>query len=630
MTQTPMKVQAIQAKTKRFLRKSPVAAPIAGAILLVAAGTTIWWWVSRNRFTPGTLPVGANLIPQDALLVMTVNTDPQQWRQLRSFGTPQSQAAVDGWLIDQRDQLFNQNGIDYTQDIAPWVGPEVTIAQLSPQSELADDAAEVPSSLSPQPMIAVLPIGDPLRAKAALSNPKDLPQRQWSERTYKDIKIREANPATNPPISTAPRDPKSKAATAQPLQLAVVENRVLVVTNSARSMNQAIDSFREPKQSLVQLPGYANALGQIQQPVRPFLTLYRNVPGSLNSAAKNFDRSLPQKTKEWVEQAQGWATVANLKEEGIELRNIAWLKPDSKRRYSPKNEAKTLYKKLPASSLLALSGSDLERFWQDYRRDSITHPIQPLDTALFEKQLQDELGINWQKDFLPWMKGEFALAMVPMPGEAAKVMPIGTMILVRTNDRGKAEKAIKQLDDAMISRQNYKVTPGKFNNEAVVNWADPISGLTVTHGWMDNNTLFFSFGAPVTSTFFPQVQTALSEVPAFRQSALASLGQPAKDANGFFFVNLEQIFSDRELSPLFAWLEPYREGGEAIQAIGLNGVTTSDRTQRFDALIQLKPGPTAGPLPLTRPQKSAEPQPMEVKPTEAKPAEAKPTNSPKP
>jgi hypothetical protein len=603
-----VKAKAIQAKTRRFLRKSPFAAPIAGAILLVGAGTTIWWWATRNQFTPGTLPVGANLIPQDALLVMTVNTDPQQWRQLRSFGTTKSQAAIDGWLIDQRDQLFNQNGIDYTKDIAPWVGPEVTIAQLSPQSELADDATEVPSSLSPQPLIAVLPIGDPLRAKAALANPKDLPQRQWTERTYKDIKIREANP-TGPNSAATPRDPKNPAPMSQPLQLAVVENRVLVVTNSARSMNQAIDSFREPKKSLVQLPGYANALGQIQQPVRPFLTLYRNVPGSITSAAKNFDRSLPQKTKEWVEQAQGWATVANLKEEGIELRNIAWLKPDSKRRYSPKNEAKNLYKKLPASSLLALSGSDLERFWQDYRRDAITHPVQPLDMELLEKQLQDELGINWQKDFLPWMKGEFALAMVPMPGDAANVMPIGTMILVRTNDRGKAEKAIKQLDDAMISRQNYKVTPGKFNNEAVVNWADPISGLTVTHGWMDGNTIFFSFGSPVTSTFFPQTQTALSEEPKFRKSALASLGQPAKDANGFFFANLEQIFSTSELAPMLAWLEPYRDGGEAIQAIGLNGVTTTDRTQRFDALIQLKPGPNAGPLPLTKPPKSAAPKP---------------------
>jgi hypothetical protein len=214
-----MKSRAIRAKTPKFFKKYPLAAPIAGAVLLVVGGVTIFWWINRNTFTPGTLPVGANLIPQDALMVVTVNTDVQQWRQLRSFGTTNSQPAFDQTLVGLRDQIFNQNGINYDQDIAPWVGPEVTIAQLSPQSELSDESTEVPSSLSPQPMIAVLPIGDPLRAREVLLKPKDLPQRQWSERTYKDIKIREAQSSINP-------DPKGQAPNPPPLQLAVVENRV--------------------------------------------------------------------------------------------------------------------------------------------------------------------------------------------------------------------------------------------------------------------------------------------------------------------------------------------------------------------------------------------------------------------
>jgi hypothetical protein len=596
-----MKSRAIRAKTPKFFKKYPLAAPIAGAVLLVVGGVTIFWWINRNTFTPGTLPVGANLIPQDALMVVTVNTDVQQWRQLRSFGTTNSQPAFDQTLVGLRDQIFNQNGINYDQDIAPWVGPEVTIAQLSPQSELSDESTEVPSSLSPQPMIAVLPIGDPLRAREVLLKPKDLPQRQWSERTYKDIKIREAQSSINP-------DPKGQAPNPPPLQLAVVENRVLVVTNSARSMNQAIDSFRDPKLSLVQTPGYASALGQIQQPVRPFITLYRNVPGAINSAAKNFDRSISQKNQEWIDQAQGWATVANLKEDGIELRNIAWLKPDSQRKFAVKNDAKSLYKKLPDATLGMVAGGDFERFWQDYSRDYITYPIQPFDPNLFNKAIQSSLGLNWEKDFLSWMKGEFTIAMVPMPGDAAKTMPVGIMALVKTNDRRAAEKAIKQLDDAMISRQNYKVAPGKFNNEPVINWSDPLTGTTVTHGWMGDNVAFFSLGGPVTATFFPNVQASLGDDPKFKRSALASLGQPQKDPNGFFFFNVERVLSLPTLPPLLRWLEPYRDQAEAVQAIGVNAVTSSDRTMRFDALVQLKKGANPGPLPLALPKKSVEPK----------------------
>ncbi|NJN49047.1 MAG: DUF3352 domain-containing protein [Alkalinema sp. RL_2_19] len=226
MTQTPIKPKAMKAKTRNFFKQFPLAAPIAGSVLLVASGATLIWLINRNSFTPGTLPVGANLIPQDALMVLTLNTDVQQWRQLRSYGTIKSQVALDNQLIGLRENLFKRNGIDYDQDIAPWVGPEVTIAQLSPQSELSDgESSEVPSSLSPQPMIAILPIGDPLRAREVLAKPKDLPDRQWSEREYKNIKIREAQPQTV----------DSNAKKVQPLQLAVVENRVLVVSNSARS-----------------------------------------------------------------------------------------------------------------------------------------------------------------------------------------------------------------------------------------------------------------------------------------------------------------------------------------------------------------------------------------------------------
>jgi hypothetical protein len=590
------KAKTNQSNPRQRLKQSPLIAPIAGSVLLIAGGATIFWWINRNTFTPGTLPVGANLIPQDALMVLTLNTDVQQWRQLRSFGTSKSQKAFDNTLTDLRDRLFTQNGINYAQDIAPWVGPEVTIAQLSPQSELsADNAAEIPSSLSPQPMVAVLPIGDPLQARQVFAQPKNLAQRQWSERIYKDIKIREAQPQSD-------ATPKPNAPQKQPLQLAVVENRLVVVTNSARSMNRVIDSFRDSKQSLARTPGYASALGQIQQPVRPFLTLYRNIPASITSAANNFDRSLSEQKQAWVDQAQGWATVANLQDDGIALRNITWLKPDSQRKFATKNQAKSLYSKLPSSTLSMVTGGDFEQFWQDYSRDYITYPVQPLDPSLFQKGIQDSVGLDWQKNFLSWMKGEFAIAMVPMPGKAAEQMPVGLIALVQTNDRRAAEQTLQQLDNAMISRQQYQVGAGKFNNEPVVNWRDPITGTTVTHGWMNDNVAFFSLGSPITGTFFPNVQASLGDYPKFRNTALATINQSQKDANGFFFINVEQIFALPTLPPLLRWLEPYRTWGEAVQAIGLNALTSSDRTMRFDALVQLKKGKAAGPLPTASPK----------------------------
>jgi hypothetical protein len=63
------------------------------------------------------------------------------------------------------------------------------------------------------------------------------------------------------------------------------------------------------------------------------------------------------------------------------------------------------------------------------------------------------------------------------------------------------------------------------------------------------------------------------------------------------------VFSLPTLPPLLRWLEPYRDQAEAVQAIGVNAITTSDRTMRFDAVVQLKKGASAGVLPKALPKK---------------------------
>jgi hypothetical protein len=598
----------LQASAQSLLNRFPLAAPIMGSALLIVGGATVFWWLNRATFTPGTLPVGANLIPQDALTVVTLNTDPQQWRQLRGFGTAKSQKALDQALVDLRDRLFYDNGLDYAKDIQPWVGQEVTIAQLSPQSELSDGSTdEVPSSLSPQPMMVVLPIGDPLRAKEVMAQPKSLTQRNWADRVYKDIKVREAQPIGKPNDNQIPP---------APLQMAVLENRLVLVTNSARSMNLAIDTYRSNK-SLAQTPGYAQALGQIQQPTRPFFTLYRNIPSSITTAATNFDKSLAKQNKDWIEQSQGWATVANLQSEGIEFRNVVWLKPDSKRKFAVNNNAKSMPGRLPGETIAMFSGSDWQQFWQDYSKDHVAYPIQLINPGLFQQQFQAEFGLDWDEDILKWAKGEFSLAMMPMPGENSTKTPVSITLMVQASDRRAAEVALKKLDEVAASKFRYKVEPGKFNNEDVINWQDPITGTTVMHGWTSNNTAFLTIGAAAAASFLPQPRSPLANDPGFRQTTTTLTGKEVKTPNGYFYVNLDRVLSQPQLPSLFAWLNPYRDWAEGVRSIGMNAMTTNERTMQFNMLLLLKKGEFPELLPV---------------PSAAKPAQSTPdaSSTPKP
>jgi hypothetical protein len=580
-------LKPLPSKAKQFLTQYPLLAPITGSLLLVAGGAGIFWLLTRSTFTPGTMPTGANIVPQDALLVLTVSTEPDQWRSLRRFGTPKSQQAFDQTLAGLRAQIFTSNGLDYETDIQHWVGSEITVAQLSPQSELAPPEGTIPNAISPQPMVAVLPIRDPLKAKSTFDQPRELPGRKWSERKYKDIQIREAQVQDlTKPLAA--------------LQVAVLNNNLLVIANSSRSIEQAIDTYRDSKKSLAATPGYSQALGQVQTE-RPFLSLYRNIPASITSAATNLDQKLSSSNQDWVKQSQGWTTVATLESNGITLRNIAWLKPDSKRKFTVENTAKFLPDRLPAETIAMFSGSDFQQFWADYRQDYFTYPIQPINPDIFSEGLEKSIGMSWEKDFLSWMKGEFALGLVPSPDKQS----LSVVLMAQASDRRAAESALKKLDAAMSDRKKQKVETEKLEGVPVTSWSDPATGSKTSHGWLNDNVAFLVLGPSISKSFIPVPPVPLGTSAPFKQAT----NRPETPVNGHFYTNFDRTFSYPKLPIALQWLEPYRPWLDGIESIGLTAVNKTDRSSSFNIQAILKRGQEPGPLPSFSPSPSPSPKP---------------------
>lgn len=171
--------------------KFPFLVPLIGAALLVTNGAVIYWILVHKQPNLKNLPAGANLVPQDALMTLSLSTDPKQWQQLRGFGTPQTQAMVDRALVQLRDRFLTPNGYDYEQDIKSWAGQEVTLAFLSsPDLAAGDNTTQDPSTQ--QSVVMVLPIEDPLKAKQLLDAPnRPLKEAKWVDRTYKGVLIKE-------------------------------------------------------------------------------------------------------------------------------------------------------------------------------------------------------------------------------------------------------------------------------------------------------------------------------------------------------------------------------------------------------------------------------------------------------
>ena len=501
-------------------------------------------------------------------MVVATTTEPEQWKQLRAFGTQKSQEFLDQNIAQVRDRFLFDNGLDYERDIQPWVGREASFALLSPQGETqppADGASVRPAN--PQPALLVLPIQDGTKAKEVLGKSRD--GQQWTKRTYKDVEIQEGQ------VGKANKT----------LAIAALDGKLVVIANSPRAIEQAIETHKGGK-AIATLPEYSNALGQIQTGPS-FSIIYLNLSAMVQQGGQTVRPDL-KKTMP----TQGLTMTTTLQNDGIQMKSILWLKPDSQIKFSTANNVKTMATRLPADSIMTLAGGSFKQFWADYSRDYATNPIKLLDPASFKQEVRGAIGMDLEQDFANWMDGEFSLALLPVPSGSSPLNPVGVTMMVQASDRRAAEKALTQLDETMARKYNFKIEPNKVANQDVVLWKMPNGETSVTRGWLDNNIAFLTLGGPVATTFLPRPANPLSNQPMFKQVT----SDPKTAKSGEIFIDLEKAATYKDLpllrSPLsnLLWTE-------AIRSIGITTANTSDRTIRYDAIVLLKKGATPGVLP---------------------------------
>jgi Protein of unknown function (DUF3352) len=562
----------MKAKLKSRTPKPLLLTLGASALMIGGGGLAYWFFSQQGRLS--VMPVGANVVPQDALMVVSLSTDQRQWQQVREFGTPRSQAVFDQNLAQFRDRFLTSKGLDYQRDVQPWVGKEVTLAFLSPQAGLTvPDPRQAATPPNPQPVVMVLPIADPLKAKQTLEQSNAVKTGKWAERKYNGIQIRE-----------------NQETPAQSISIAALDPQTVVVANSPKAIERAIDTYKGGA-ALSATPGYGEALGQIKTE-KPLARVYVNIPAAANTSAANSNRPLSPQGLNQLQQNQGLAATATIASEGIQFKSISWLKPDSKRRFEVKNTAKIMPSRFPAETLMMASGGNLQRFWTDYTQGVSANPIRFINPEGLRQGLKASVGLDLEQDFLNWMQGEFALALVPAPQGGPANLPASLVFMVQANDRRAAEKTLKQLDDTMASKYTFKVEESKVEGQSVVNWSLPAANVNITRGWLDGNVAFLSLGAPVTGSFVPKPAGSLAETELFKKATVTDLGSN----NGHFFVNMERALALNNF-PLLQLPPANRVVMEAIRSIGVTAAVTSDRSSRYDVFVMLQKGNQPGTLP---------------------------------
>ncbi|MEH2164514.1 MAG: DUF3352 domain-containing protein [Nostoc sp.] len=566
-------------------KKPSLVLTLSAAGLLIGAGTLAYWLLGHRQISSGDLLVGANIIPGDALFAVSLTTDPQQWQKLRQFGTKETQAELDKNLVELRDRFLTNNGYDFQKDIAPWVGNDVTIAILAPAT--ANKTVPKPvvttnedAASDQQSMVMVLPVKNPEIAKNILAQPKTLKQGKWIDRIYQGIAIKqsEGQPGEN-------------------FSAALLDGRFLVITDSPKATERAIDAYKN-QTSLATTGGFADNFPKIASD-QPFSQFYINVPTAAKIAAASPNRPLPAQVLAQLQNNQGLAGTMTLEAEGIRFKGVSWLNPNSQRVLAVENKAGQMQSRVPAETLMMLSGGNLQRLWGDYVLTSQGNPLSPIAPEQIRGGIKSLTTLDLDKDLLSWMKGEFSLSVIPSSPKQGSPdnFRSGLVFMVQGSDRNSAEASIKQLDDVMRNQYQFEVQPAKVAGQPVVNWVSPYGTLTATHGWLDGDVAFLVVGAPITDKIVPKPNNTLASTIPFQQTVPTE----PNPTNGQFFLDVERTVKNFPLPTLISNQQTLLD---ATRLIGMTSAVSDSRSNLYDIFIALKKVSNTTPLPSPESNKS--------------------------
>ena len=554
-------------------KKPSLVLTLSSAGLLIGVGSAAFWLLTQGKLFSRDLPVGANIIPQDALFAVSLTTDASQWQKLRSFGTKETQGELDKYLVELRDRFLSNNGYDFQKDISPWVGNEVTIAILAP--DMKKNAPPDGIANKEQSMVMVLPIKNPQSAKTILAQPKMLKGDKLVDRTYQGIAIKQTEGQSKENFSAA-----------------VLDEHFLVITDNPKATERTIDAYKN-KTTLATTGGFADNFSKIAN-YQPFAQFYVNVPIAAKIAAASPNRPLPAQVLAQLQNNQGLAGTISLESEGIRLKGVSWLNPNSQRTLAVENNAGNMQNRLPAETLMMLSGGNLKRLWADYVLTSHSNPLSPVPPETIRSGVKslsnNELDLD--RDLLSWMGGEFSVSVMPSIAKEGykEDFRAAFVFMVQASDRQLAEASIQRLDDIMKNQYQFQIKPETIADKPAVNWIGPYGTLTATHGWLDNDVAFLVMGAPVTNKIVPRPNNTLASTFPF-QKTVPSDPNPT---NGQFFLDVERTVKNFPLPTLFSNQETVLE---ATRSIGITSAVSDSHSNRYDIFIELKKGDKPAPLP---------------------------------
>jgi hypothetical protein len=499
----------------------------------------------------------AKMLPENTPLVGIVSTKMSAWQDLNRFQLfKMAEDAIKKYVPPGTN-------LDYVKDIQSWLGEQAVIA-------LMPKVGSAPATIEESSVI-IVPIKDMAKIQPFI-NMITANKENTTEREYKGVKITEIKTETpqlekppakkQPPASkvvkpTLPAKKPLPGKKARILAIASVPGYVLT-GNSSKPIEKIIDMREGGIPNLAESPRFQATL-QNPQVNTTFFGIYENIPEFVLVIKDIYDEILtqipptqgvPLPPNPFDEKSPNFQEIKKYSSingfltqqpEGLRFQINAYrqeAKPDNGIETTNKTEA--ILSRLPGTTYSSFSGRNLNFIWQTINTAFSTQPELKKNLDEFRKFVKTSTGLDFDKDIMGWMDGEYAIFAYPTKGGFIQsFIPnfnLGIGIALQTSNRSAADKTIKKLTE--VSQLKVSETDIKGQSVTSLDPGDPSQSL-LAYSWMEDNTIILTTGKSAIADLVPKPQTPLPTTYNFT-TATKSFPRPNQ---GYFYLNMGSVLS---------------------------------------------------------------------------------------
>jgi hypothetical protein len=435
---------------------------IAGVLALLALSAGGFYWLTTQtplnllNGGPTTNPAAAVFVSKQAPLLVSMLVNPDRIESLRQvFATPAARNRSHAEFEQIKKSLLANTNLDYSRDIQPWVGDEITFAIATPDIDRDRNNGQQTGfllALSSQNSDRSQQFLDSYWQKQSIATKSvQFEQYKGVKLTYKKLptlnqKSQTVSPLNrlNLPNSSLP----SSFATALIGDSSDLKNNhnFVLFANDPKVLRDAIDRLEVANFNLNDSPEYQKALQQLTQ-------------GRIALAFVNIPQPERDKNSQLSLNSLGVAVGVNRR--GLVAQTA--LVTDRQNTAIPKlSEPVQALQYIPSASPFAVASTDLNNFWTKLSSTVGTNPelSKLADRTLAD--IQTAWGLNLPQDIFNWVKGEYALAALPGASNNSDW-------IFAAETSADSLHAIARLDEIARSKE-YSIGSFTLRNQKITAW----------------------------------------------------------------------------------------------------------------------------------------------------------------